>query len=76
VFTAYIDSGFTLALPNNKGFILVLANDEGSVSEEEEFLDYLFTITASVKSIAASLEEISVALDGLLLEVQGKEDLQ
>lgn len=45
-------------------------------SEEEEFLDYLFTITASVKSIASSLEEISVALDGLLLEIRGKEDLQ
>ena len=53
----------------------MLANSEGSVSEEEEFLDCLFTLTASVKSIASSLEEISAALDGLLLEVRGKEDL-
>ena len=45
-------------------------------SEEEEFLDYLFTITTSVKGIASSLEEISAALDGLLLEIQEKEDLQ
>ena len=53
-----------------KGFVLVSAN------EEEEFLDYLFTITTSVRSIASSLEEISAALDSLLLEVQGEEDLQ
>jgi hypothetical protein len=59
-----------------RGFVLVSANDEGSVSEEEEFLDYLFTITTSVRSIASSLEEISAALDSLLLEIQGKEDLQ